>query len=58
MTLGSGQSLSPDARSPFERAANFGFRCVNYSPGESLAEAGAELVAFENKKGKPNLIEW
>jgi len=37
----------PDARSPFERADNFGFRCVKYSPDESLASAGAELVAFE-----------
>ncbi len=37
----------PDARSPFERATNVGFRCVKYSPDESLAGAGAELVAFE-----------
>jgi formylglycine-generating enzyme required for sulfatase activity/tRNA A-37 threonylcarbamoyl transferase component Bud32/dienelactone hydrolase len=37
----------PDARSPFERAANFGFRCVKYAPEETLASAGAELVAFE-----------
>jgi dienelactone hydrolase len=37
----------PDARSPFDRAVNFGFRCVKYSPDESLARAGAELVAFE-----------
>jgi predicted esterase len=37
----------PDARSPFERANNFGFRCVKYSQDESLASAGAELVAFE-----------
>jgi len=37
----------PDARSPFERANNFGFRCVKYSPDESLAGADAELVAFE-----------
>jgi dienelactone hydrolase len=36
----------PDARSPFERASNFGFRCVKYSPDESLASAGGELVAF------------
>jgi len=37
----------PDARSPFERATNFGFRSVKYSPDESLVNAGAELVAFE-----------
>jgi len=37
----------PDARSPFDRADNFGFRGVKYSPDESLANAGAELVAFE-----------
>ena len=37
----------PDARSPFERATNFGFRSVRYSPDESLVSAGAELVAFE-----------
>jgi eukaryotic-like serine/threonine-protein kinase len=37
----------PDARSPFERATNFWFRSVKYSPDESLANAGAELVAFE-----------
>src|SRR5262249_53546310 len=36
----------PDARSPFERAANFGFRCVKYSPDEALARVDAELVAF------------
>ena len=36
----------PDARSPFERAANFGFRTVKYSDNESLATTG-ELVAFE-----------
>jgi dienelactone hydrolase len=39
----------PDARSPFERATNFGFRTVKYSPNESLAGAGAELVAFETR---------
>jgi formylglycine-generating enzyme required for sulfatase activity/dienelactone hydrolase len=38
-----------DARSPFERAANFGFRCVKYSPDESLAAVGAELVPFEGR---------
>lgn len=37
----------PDARSPFERATNFGFRAVKYAPDESLAGAEAELVAFE-----------
>jgi dienelactone hydrolase len=37
----------PDARFPFERDTNFGFRCVKYAPDESLADAGAELVAFE-----------
>ena len=46
----------PDARSPFDRAPNFGFRCVKYSPDESLVDAGAELVAFEARdfgKEKP-----
>ncbi|MGH2400440.1 MAG: SUMF1/EgtB/PvdO family nonheme iron enzyme, partial [bacterium] len=37
----------PDARSPFDRAANFGFRCVKYSPDENLAGADDELIAFE-----------
>ena len=41
------QFNDPDARSPFERAANFGFRLVKYSPEEALARADAELVAFE-----------
>src|SRR5262249_45732419 len=39
----------PDARSPFERAANFGFRCVKYSPDEALARVDAELVAFDSR---------
>jgi eukaryotic-like serine/threonine-protein kinase len=39
----------PDARSPFERATNFGFRAVKYAPDDSLAGAGAELVAFETR---------
>ena len=46
----------PDARSPFDRAANFGFRAVKYSPDESLAGADDELVAFEARdygKEKP-----
>jgi dienelactone hydrolase len=38
-----------DARSPFERAATFGFRCVKYSPDETLAGADDELVAFETR---------
>ena len=37
----------PDARSPFERAPNFGFRAVKYAAHESLTSAGRELVAFE-----------
>jgi eukaryotic-like serine/threonine-protein kinase len=39
----------PDARSPFEREANFGFRLVKYSPEEPLARTDAELVAFEQR---------
>ena len=39
----------PDARSPFDRAANFGFRCVKYSADERLAGADDELVAFESR---------
>jgi dienelactone hydrolase len=35
----------PDARSPFERAPNFGFRCVKYSDDDTVAR-GSELVAF------------
>jgi hypothetical protein len=37
----------PDARSPFERAANFGFRCVKYAADEMLVGSDDELVAFE-----------
>jgi formylglycine-generating enzyme required for sulfatase activity/dienelactone hydrolase len=37
----------PDARAPFDREANFGFRCVKYSADESLAGADDELIAFE-----------
>jgi dienelactone hydrolase len=37
----------PDARSPFERTANIGFRCVKYAPDETLAGSDNELVAFE-----------
>jgi dienelactone hydrolase len=37
----------PDARSPFDRAASFGFRCVKYAPDEALAGSDNELVAFE-----------
>jgi dienelactone hydrolase len=37
----------PDARSPFDRAATFGFRCVKYAPDEALAGSDNELVAFE-----------
>jgi dienelactone hydrolase len=35
----------PDARSPFERAANFGFRGVRYSDNDPVATTG-ELVSF------------
>jgi eukaryotic-like serine/threonine-protein kinase len=35
----------PDARSPFERAANFGFRGVKYSDNDPVATTG-ELVSF------------
>jgi dienelactone hydrolase len=37
----------PDARSPFDRAGNFGFRCVKYAPDETLASSDEELVAFK-----------
>ena len=37
----------PDARSPFDRAASFGFRLVTYAPDEALAGSDNELVAFE-----------
>jgi serine/threonine protein kinase/dienelactone hydrolase len=39
----------PDARSPFDRGANFGFRTVKYSPDEPIQTADAELVAFERR---------
>ena len=45
----------PDARSPLERAANFGFRGVKYSGDDAVARTG-ELVAFEERdfrKEKP-----
>jgi tRNA A-37 threonylcarbamoyl transferase component Bud32/dienelactone hydrolase len=29
--------VDPDARSPWERAANFGFRCMKYFPNDTLA---------------------
>jgi formylglycine-generating enzyme required for sulfatase activity/dienelactone hydrolase len=35
----------PDARSPFERAPTFGFRCVKYSADDTVARTG-ELVPF------------
>jgi formylglycine-generating enzyme required for sulfatase activity/dienelactone hydrolase len=35
----------PDARSPFERAPTFGFRCVKYSEDDTVARTG-ELVAY------------
>jgi eukaryotic-like serine/threonine-protein kinase len=35
----------PDARSPFERAPNFGFRCVKYSEDDTVARTG-ELVSY------------
>jgi dienelactone hydrolase len=37
----------PDARSPFERAATFGFRCVKYSSDETLTDADHALIAFQ-----------
>jgi formylglycine-generating enzyme required for sulfatase activity/dienelactone hydrolase len=38
----------PDARSPFERRPNFGFRSVKYSDGDAVARTG-ELVALERR---------
>jgi formylglycine-generating enzyme required for sulfatase activity/dienelactone hydrolase len=35
----------PDARSPFERAANFGFRTVKYADDDTVAKTG-ERIAF------------
>jgi eukaryotic-like serine/threonine-protein kinase len=45
----------PDARSPFERAANFGFRCVKYFDAEPQGTLD-DLVAFQARdfrKEKP-----
>jgi eukaryotic-like serine/threonine-protein kinase len=45
-----------DARSPFQRAPNFGFRCAKYVGDEPLARPAAELLAFEGRdfnKEKP-----
>ncbi len=45
----------PDARSPLERAANFGFRGIKYADDDTVARTG-ELVAFEERdfrKEKP-----
>jgi cephalosporin-C deacetylase-like acetyl esterase len=36
-----------DARSPFDRAANFGFRLVKYGPDDALPGSDNELIAFE-----------
>jgi dienelactone hydrolase len=40
------QFNDPDVRSPFVRAANFGFRTVKYSDNDPVATTG-ELVAFQ-----------
>jgi dienelactone hydrolase len=45
----------PDAREPFERGANFGFRCVKYSTDDVVASMN-ELVSFQPRdfnKEKP-----
>ncbi len=38
----------PDARLPFERAGNFGFRCVKYFDADPLATT-SELVAYQTR---------
>jgi serine/threonine protein kinase/formylglycine-generating enzyme required for sulfatase activity/dienelactone hydrolase len=35
---------NPDARSPFDRAATFGFRCARYLPDQVTARAGQQLI--------------
>jgi serine/threonine protein kinase/formylglycine-generating enzyme required for sulfatase activity/dienelactone hydrolase len=35
---------NPDARSPFDRGANFGFRCARYRPDQFTARAAQPLV--------------
>ena len=42
----------PDARSPFERAANFGFRCVKYADDDTVAKSG-ERVAYRRARLLP-----
>jgi eukaryotic-like serine/threonine-protein kinase len=39
----------PDARSPFDRAPNFGFRTVKYAADDTAKTAGGELIAFERR---------
>jgi len=39
----------PDARSPFQRAATFGFRCVKFVAEEPLVTAARELMTFETR---------
>jgi eukaryotic-like serine/threonine-protein kinase len=36
-----------DARSPFDRAGSFGFRCVKYAADETLGNADHQLIAFK-----------
>ena len=47
---------APDAQSPFERAPNFGFRCVKYPPGTALPSIATQALSFTIKdftKEKP-----
>ena len=47
---------APDAQSPFERAPNFGFRCVKYLPGTALPSIATQALSFTIKdftKEKP-----
>ena len=45
----------PDARPPFERSFNFGFRCARYAPTEATARAAGTvtIVARDYSREKP-----
>jgi eukaryotic-like serine/threonine-protein kinase len=48
--------VDADARSPWERAANFGFRCVKYFPHDTLAgsiTAALEIPSRDYSREKP-----
>jgi formylglycine-generating enzyme required for sulfatase activity/dienelactone hydrolase len=41
--------VDADAQAPFDRKANYGFRCVKYSPDQSPTAAGAGAVSIQKR---------